>query len=70
MKNLVNRLIGESSRIRTIQDSHHQNTLGFPDADDIQENLWKDLTKLLHEAFVLIADFRAFQGDHRNYTYK
>lgn len=64
---LVNRLVSEKARIKKLQYFHHYNDSSFSDAKDIQENFWKGLSKLLHDAFILIADFRAFQGDHRQY---
>lgn len=69
IKKLANRLSRESTKVGKIQDQHHRHTQGLPDAIDIYEGLWEDLSKQLHEAFNIVADFRVYQGDHRQYTY-
>jgi hypothetical protein len=43
IKTLANHLSGETTRIKKIQDAHHRRTQGVPDAEDIYEQLWKDL---------------------------
>jgi hypothetical protein len=68
IKALANRLNGETTRIKKIQDAHHRRGQGVPDAEDIYENLWEDLSKQLYEAFNIVADYRVYQGDHRQYT--
>lgn len=69
IKDLANRLSSEKTRVSKIQDAHHRHTQGLPDAEDIYVELWENLSKQLHEAFNIVADFRVFQGDHRQYTY-
>lgn len=68
IKRLADLLSGETTRVKKIQDAHHRKGQSFPDAEDIHDNLWKNLSAKLHEAFNLIADYRAYQGDHRQYT--
>jgi len=66
---LANRLTGNATIIGKIQDIHHRINQGLPDARDIHEKFWKHVKGDLHDSFNIVAEFRVYQGDSRQYSY-
>jgi hypothetical protein len=68
----LSNMLGGGGSMKLINDSHHQfdGTIGAAQAHDVKAFWEKDLQPKLHQVFQVYAQFEAFSGDPRVFTWE